>query len=197
MDARIAVLAGGRGERLGGGKPTAELGGRPLIAHAVEAAVETGLPAFVVAKPETALPPLDVPVLREPERPSHPLQGILAALGESAGAPVVAVGCDMPFVTPALLAWLGIQPDQIAVPRVAGEVHGLLGRYAAGAGPVLSRSLERGHSVSQAIGATGARYVTEAELEQFGDPRRLLFNVNTPGELKQAEQMLGEGPARP
>ena len=39
----------------------------------------------MVAKPGSALPPLEVPIWDEPEAPSHPLTGLVAAL-ERAGA---------------------------------------------------------------------------------------------------------------
>jgi len=34
----VAVLAGGRGRRMGGAKPLAELAGRPLVEHPLAAA---------------------------------------------------------------------------------------------------------------------------------------------------------------
>ncbi len=49
------VLAGGRGSRLGGAKPTADLAGSPLISYALAALAAAGLTAFVVAKPSTDL----------------------------------------------------------------------------------------------------------------------------------------------
>ena len=63
----VAVLAGGRGRRLGGAKPAAELCGRPLVAWPLEAARAAGLEAVVVAKAGTPLPDLDVPVWIEPD----------------------------------------------------------------------------------------------------------------------------------
>jgi molybdenum cofactor guanylyltransferase len=50
-----AVLAGGRGTRLGGAKPTTELAGRPLISYPLAALTAAGIEAFVVAKPSTDL----------------------------------------------------------------------------------------------------------------------------------------------
>jgi len=89
------VLAGGRGRRLGGAKPTAELGGRPLIAWPLAAAREAGLEAVVVAKAATPLPSdLDVPVWTEPDEPVHPLAGLVHALERADGRAVVAVACD-------------------------------------------------------------------------------------------------------
>jgi molybdopterin-guanine dinucleotide biosynthesis protein A len=51
----VAVLAGGRGRRLGGSKPLAQFGGAPLIERPLAAAREAGLDAVVVAKADTPL----------------------------------------------------------------------------------------------------------------------------------------------
>ena len=82
-----AVLAGGLGERLGGSKASATLAGRPLVEHPLGAAGEAGLEAIVVAKRSTVLPPLDVPVVYEPQRPQHPLLGVITAHNYSAAHP--------------------------------------------------------------------------------------------------------------
>jgi len=50
-----AVLAGGRGSRLGDAKPTADLAGRPLISYPLAALTAAGLEPFVVAKPSSDL----------------------------------------------------------------------------------------------------------------------------------------------
>ena len=84
MTAIVAVLAGGRGRRMGRPKALVELGGAPLIAHPLAAAAAAGLDAVVIAKAGTALPALDVPVWLEPDQPVHPLLGIVTAL---VGAP--------------------------------------------------------------------------------------------------------------
>ena len=79
MSPLVAVLAGGRGRRIGGAKAVAELGGEPLIARPLSAAAAAGVDAVVVAKATTPLPPLGVPVWREPDAPVHPLQALAGA----------------------------------------------------------------------------------------------------------------------
>jgi len=64
---------------MGAPKAGIELAGEPLIERPLRAMREARLEAVVVAKPGTALPPLDVPVWQEPEEPAHPLAGIVAA----------------------------------------------------------------------------------------------------------------------
>ena len=83
---------------MGAPKASVELAGEPLIERPLRAMREARLEAVVVAKPGTDLPPLDVPVWEEPEEPSHPLTGIVAAL-EQGGRPLVVCGCDLPFVS--------------------------------------------------------------------------------------------------
>ncbi|MDX6722177.1 MAG: molybdenum cofactor guanylyltransferase, partial [Solirubrobacteraceae bacterium] len=137
--ALAVVLAGGRSRRMGAPKALVELGGRPLIAWALDAAREAGLEAVVVAKAGSALPPLEVPVWEEPERPSHPLAGVIAALERAAPRPIVALACDMPFVPPELIARLaGLDAVAAAPPGEAFPA-----RYEAGALPVLRDGLGR------------------------------------------------------
>ena len=148
----------------------------------------------VVAKSETPLPELGVRLVEEPSGQFHPLLGIVTALRE-ADAPVVVVGCDMPFVNGQLLAWIASLPDTVAVPRVSGRLHPLLGRY----GPELLEPLERAlvaeASLHETVAAHAPREFGEPELKRFGDPRRLLFNVNTPSDLRAAEKVLEYGGA--
>jgi hypothetical protein len=44
--------------------------------------------------------------------------------------------------------------------------------------------------VQEAVASLSPRLVSGEELSRFGEPERLLFNVNTPGDLNQAERML-------
>jgi molybdenum cofactor guanylyltransferase len=180
------VLAGGRGSRLGGAKPTAELAGRALISYPLAALVEAGLEAVVVAKPDTELPPLDVDVLNEPAEPVHPLAGIVAALRQT-GRPVVVIGCDFPFVPPALVRALADAPEPLVVPAPGGEAQPLVARWTPALLPALEDALDREESLRRTVAALSPRLLGDAELASFGDPARVFFNVNTPTDLRRAE----------
>jgi molybdenum cofactor guanylyltransferase len=190
----VAVLAGGLGGRLGGGKPSAALAGRPLIDHPLRAASEAGLEAIVVAKRSTILPQLHVPLVYEPEQPRHPLRGLITALEfawRSAKVPaVVTLGCDMPFLTGPLLAWLaGL--DAAAVASVDGQAQPLLSRCPVAALSTLERALAERRSLRSALAYLAPRIVGEGELSRFGDPARLCFNVNDRADMRTASQWLG------
>ena len=187
-EVRAAILAGGRASRLGGDKATADLAGRPLISYPLEAAEAAGLDPFVVAKPDSRLPPLGCEVVRETERPSHPLVGALAAL-ERAPDGVVLLGCDMPFLTAPLLAWVA----SLASPAVAcvdGLLEPLLGVYDSGAAGAFSRALADQDSLRRAVAGIRPRRIDRSELEPFGAPERLTFSVNSPDDLAGAARML-------
>lgn len=200
-----AVLAGGRGARLGGEKAWVELGGRPLYSYPLAAIEAAGLDPVVCVKRAQELPPLpsrgsfvvseatkeprdQVSVLREPDEPRHPLCGIVAAL--RVGRPVVVVACDMPFVTPDLIAFLAAATEPLVVPLIGDRLQPLLARYVPALLPELEAALMREEPLTRTVEALRPRLLDEEELSRFGDPHRLLFNVNDPGDLREAERLL-------
>jgi molybdopterin-guanine dinucleotide biosynthesis protein A len=199
------VLAGGRGSRLGGAKPTAELAGRPLISYPLAALAEAGLETVVVLKPGTDLggrplaratclgstrPPAGeggVAVLFEPAEPVHPLAGIVAALRET-DRPLVVIGCDFPFVPPALVRALADAPDPLVVPAPGDQSQPLVARWTPALLPALEDALDREEPLRRTVAALSPRLLGDAEFAPFGDPTRVFFNVNTPADLRRAER---------
>lgn len=192
----VAVLAGGRGRRLGGSKPTALLAGRPLLCRPLEAARTAGLETIVLAKPGDPLPVLTERVVYDRAPVRHPLSGLLAALAfaaERSPAPaVVALACDMPFLSSQLLKWLAGLAEP-AVAEVDGRVQPLLARYLPAHIPTLEQAMRRERPLREAVSRLGLRRIGERELARFGDPRRLCFNVNDREDLQLAERWLAEG----
>jgi molybdenum cofactor guanylyltransferase len=189
----VAVLAGGRGRRIGGDKAATLLAGRPLISYPLQAAREAGLEAVVVAKPTTTLPALEERVVLEAELPAHPLCGVLAALDHTAASAsarsVVLLACDMPFLTPALLTWLA-SLDGTAMAELDGRPQPLLSHCMPDDRSVLLSALTEQSSLSSAIYALEPRILGGKELSRFGPPERLCFGVNDDEDLLAAEGML-------
>ncbi len=179
------ILAGGAGRRLGGSKATVGLHGRPLISYPLAALQQVVADVVVVAKPSTPLPGIaGVTIWIEPERPSHPLLGIVHALSLADGRPILVCAGDLPFVTPRALEQL-LAADPAGAPAViacaAGETQPLLGCYQAVALEHLGRRELEG-SVREAVASIGARTVEV-------DPH-VLFNVNYPEDLLRAAALL-------
>jgi molybdenum cofactor guanylyltransferase len=179
VSAVVAVLAGGRGRRMGAPKPLAELGGAPLIERPLAAAREAGLAAVVVAKAGTALPS-GLRVWHEPDEPFHPLLGIVTAL-DHAGGPVVVVACDQPFVPAALLARLAAGPE--AAVRVGGRIEPFPARYEPAWLPELRAALEREAAVRATLEALEPATIA-------WDDEAALRSIDTPEALAAAERDL-------
>jgi molybdopterin-guanine dinucleotide biosynthesis protein A len=194
----VAVLAGGRGERIGGAKPARMLAGRPLIDYPLAAARAARLQALVVAKRDTELPSgLAEQLLVEPDEPRHPLCGALAALEHAAGASpeaaVVLVGCDMPFLTGALLGWLAAALEPAILLEAEGRAQPLPARCSTAHLPLLREGLAAQAPLRETFQSLEPTLVGERELAYFGDPRRLCFSVNRAEDLATAERWLSAG----
>jgi molybdopterin-guanine dinucleotide biosynthesis protein A len=185
-----AVLAGGLSTRMGSPKTMVELAGRPMLARIVATVGSAGLEPVVVAKPDSALPKVDCRVLSEPSEPRHPLTGLVAALSASAGRGVVAIAGDMPLVPARFLTWMAQLEEDVAVCEVGGRLEPLLGRYSPDVCDALLEARDAETPVRETVAALDPFVIAEDRIARFGDPRRIVFNVNSPEDLAEAERLL-------
>ncbi len=196
-----AVLAGGAGSRMGRPKAGAMLAGRPLIDYPLEALRAAGLDPFIVTKADRPLdataggagPAVAAEVVVEPDRPRHPLVGILAAIEHARGRSVLVVACDMPLLPPPLLGWLAERTGGTVVPRVSGHLQPLAALYGPEAAAPVRAGIERGLAIRKALAELDPVTIEEDELRRFGDPARMFANANTPEDLARIETELRSG----
>jgi molybdopterin-guanine dinucleotide biosynthesis protein A len=180
------VLAGGLGRRLGAPKAGAELAGRPLISYPLAALEPVCERIVVVCKRDTELPALDVERWDEPDDPHHPIAGIVHAL-ERAGGRILVCAADMPFVTPGACALIAdeLRPGmKAAVGFCGGRLQPLLGAYAPEALEVL-RTAPPDEPLTRTVESL---MPIPVDLEP-----EVVFNVNTPEDLAEAERRLRSG----
>jgi molybdenum cofactor guanylyltransferase len=94
-----AVLAGGEGQRIGGGKPLLRLQDQRLIDRSMDLARGFARDVVIVARTRDQVEPVDAPVILDAPDIEGPLGGLAAALTEGAarGAEtVLTIPCDMP-----------------------------------------------------------------------------------------------------
>jgi molybdopterin-guanine dinucleotide biosynthesis protein A len=190
------VLAGGLASRLGGDKALRELKGHTLLTRAIEAlkplcdvlAVSTG-------SRNIPLPPdvLTVPDL-EPYMMQGPLSGLYAGLkaAQAAGAEsALALACDLPHVSTALLARL--HQDLMGHDVVFCEHGGLPEPLvcALRTAPMLAaveNSLAAGSlRVVPLWKRCRCRLLTDADLAAFAPLERTFANINTPEDLAREQ----------
>ena len=139
----------------------------------------------------------DLPVFADEVPGLGPLAGIETALCAAAGAAVLVVAWDMPFVTTPLLRGMRAL-GEIGAPAVV-PAHGeppvlepLCAYYGADALPVCSRLLASGERRAHALfdALPMAVMIPERVLIEHGDPQRLFLSVDTQEQLEALAGML-------
>jgi molybdopterin-guanine dinucleotide biosynthesis protein A len=120
-----------------------------------------------------------------------PLAGVLGALRAMRHQHCLVVGCDMPFVTPAVVAALAREPRDYRVLAYPGpgDLEPLLAVYSRDCEQVLTEMLEAGAlRARDALHRLGARGLA-SEVVRLVDPQGLAaVNVNSPHEVAIARR---------
>ena len=196
-----AILAGGRGRRLGQDKTAIPWPPRPgggpggtLLEHTAATLARVCAEVLVVGYAgERPLPPScrGVP---DAYPDGGSLGGVYAALRGAAAERVLVVATDMPFLSLPLLRWMLAQPADYDVLLPLSDrpqpLHAVWGKGCLGP---LRRRLESGRlRLTDVLAEVRVRPVPAAVLARE-DPRGLsFFNVNTPQDLQRALELRRE-----
>lgn len=184
---------GGRARRFDGrDKSAIVVGRRSILDRQVAALAEITDDILLVGARDYAPSGTTVVADRVPD--SGPLGGLDAALAAARDNAVVIVACDMPFVTAPLLAYLlqWTSRADAVVPRTERGYHPLCAAYTRACHEPVMRRLRDGRlKMLDLLEDVQVHAVDRDELDRFGDPDVLLANVNTPGELRDLEALLG------
>ncbi|WP_128254152.1 molybdenum cofactor guanylyltransferase MobA [Falsirhodobacter deserti] len=175
------ILAGGRGQRMGGAdKALLPLGQRPLLDHVVERLAPQVDTLVLSANGDPARFQGRLPVVQD-ETPDYPgpLAGILAGMirAEGAGATrIVTVATDTPFFPDDLVKRLcDVDGAAVRIATSAGRPHPTFGLWPVEAAPLLRDCLHSGdRSIMHAARLAGA-----AMVEFASAPTDPFFNINT------------------
>ena len=195
-----AILAGGRATRFGGRDKSALLvQGRPIVERQLaELSAVTDDILIVGARAFQASD--RVRLVADIVPGCGPLGGLHAALIAARGDRVVVVACDMPYVSAPFLAYLaGLagrrEPGKAdgfdaVVPQTERGYHPLCAVYTHAVIAPIERRLSAGHfTMTDLLADVRLRVVAADEIARFGDPHRLLANVNTPSEHESLEAL--------
>jgi molybdopterin-guanine dinucleotide biosynthesis protein A len=176
-----AILAGGRARRFGGADKSALLvGGRTIR--------ERQLEALRAVTPDVRV------IVEDPVPGCGPLGGLHTALSETAADATIVVACDMPYLSAPLLrhmCGLAAEADAV-VPQTERGYHPLCAVYTRACLAPIARRLEAKRlKMTDLFDDVRVRVVTADELNAFGDPRRLLANVNSPADHRELEALQG------
>jgi len=184
------ILAGGRSTRMGTDKAFVLLEGQTLLKRALDLARSLTSDVRVVGDPAkfTSF----APVIEDLFPGCGPLGGIHAALRASETDLNLALAVDMPFLTPALLAYMlerakNAESVMVTIPRTARGWQPLSAIYRRDFASIAERALRAGHyKVDALFPEAGVQVISELELQSAGFAPELFSNLNTPADLVEA-----------
>lgn len=193
----VAILAGGKSSRMGTDKAFADLMGRPMIEHTLSGVAGLGQTETILITNRPAdYARLNLPMIGDILPGKGSLGGVYTAIARSIGSHTLVLGCDMPFVSPALLRHMvELSRDEAfdaIVPRSRGYPEALHAIYSrACLAPIRERLEAHQLKVTDIFECVRVRYMDEAEYQAL-DPKGLsFFNVNTPDDLATALKLAG------
>lgn len=193
MQTAAAIIGGGAATRFGGrDKSRLVIGGLSIINRQAVALQPLVSEIFIVASQAERFS--DTPWRVVPDAfPGTGVTGAIAtALGATTADLVVAIACDLPFLPEGLLRRL---IERAAEPgadgawvRTRSGPEPLVACYRTASAGKVREAIEAGELRAGALdGRLAIREIGEAELREFGDPARLLANVNSPNDLSTIE----------
>lgn len=126
-----------------------------------------------------------------------PLGGLHAALTAARGTALLLVACDMPYLSSGFCAHLlSLASDaDVVVPQSERGYHPLCAVYTSAClTPVAARLANRRLTLRELLDDMRTRVVPVEDIRRFGDPDRLLANVNTPADFADLEALQGHKP---
>jgi molybdopterin-guanine dinucleotide biosynthesis protein A len=187
------VLAGGKSARMGVEKATLRIGGEALLARIVGRLRQALREVVVVGPPrlQTLVP--DVTVFPDEIADVGPVGGLATALERVKSQHLFIVGCDMPFVEPALVyamvrfAVSALDADVVALRTARGlePLHAVYARSCATAVDELL-TLETGRSLSALLGRLRVQEPPASDVARYDPAGRSTFNANSPKDWQEA-----------
>jgi molybdopterin-guanine dinucleotide biosynthesis protein A len=207
-DARsAAILTGGLATRFGGRDKSALLvDGRSILDRQLAALAPLTDDVMIVGHvARSSGDAIDADEERAPGRSAPrvvhdlvpgcgPLGGLHAALSAARGGALVLVACDMPYLSSPLLAHLLSLAGgaDIVVPMSERGYHPLCAVYTSACLAPVAAQLAKGRlKMRELLDIVRTRIVPVEDIRRFGDPDRLLANVNTPADYADLGALQG------
>ncbi len=191
----LVIQAGGRSSRMGRDKALLPFLGQPLIKHVASKFTPVCDDILIISPLVEQLSHFGWPVHPDLTPGVGPLMGLYTGLFHAKHAAVAMLACDMPFASPALFTeeeriLLSGNYD-VVIPVIAGKAEPLHAIYRRES---CLRAIENGLSegmkrLIEWHPKVRVYEIGKAEIKAFDPLRRAFFNLNTPEDLRLAEEM--------
>lgn len=181
------VVAGGRSSRMGVDKALVAVGGTTLAERAARCLASVCREVLVADRGRSTVAGFESV---EDGAGDGPAAGLLGAARAAPGRALLVLGCDLPAVSPKLLAGLAdlaaTTGADLALPRSPRGLEPLVGYYGPRALASLERQVNGGrYALRHLLDDPGlaVALLEGEELAAFGHPEELFTNLNTPEDL--------------
>lgn len=184
----LLVLAGGESRRMGAPKHLLPFHGVTILEH-ILGRLEGLFDEVLLAGRTPGLFPAGVVPVMDVKQVRCPLVGILSGLLAARNPCVFVLGCDMPFVEPALVKMLcsmASEGGDVTVPMIRGFYEPLCAVYSKASADRINEFIDAGNTKTTGFfPSVTVREVSE-ECVRACDPLLNSFvNLNTPGDFRQ------------
>lgn len=192
MKLAAAILAGGEGRRIGGGKPLRIVGGDRLVDRALTQARQWTTTVGVCVRDPDQVPGLAAARILDAADIEGPLGGLAAAFGFATAnecSLLLTLPCDMPLLPPDLAPRLiaALTPgNSVSLASSGSHLHPVCAVWRTQARDRLESYAATGkrslRGFAEAVGCVSVHWPT--------DPIDRFFNVNTAADLDRAERLI-------
>ncbi len=195
FDCTGVILAGGKNRRLPGKKKTFRRVGNEMILEGIyEVFSQLFKEVIIVVNEPEEFAGWDLAVVTDIIPAGCALAGIHTGLFYASFPHVYVTACDTPFLNLKVIKHLvgKIQPGyDVIVPRTQGGLEPLSAVYSKRCIPLIEDNLERNiFMIKKFFKQRKIMEVPMEELKPLDPDMRFAFNINTPEDLKMAQQML-------
>jgi molybdopterin-guanine dinucleotide biosynthesis protein A len=191
----IAILAGGRSERIGIDKALVPLAGVPMIEHVLSKVSGLGDELLISTNNPEQFAYLGIRTIPDLLPQAGSIIGLHSALVAAQNKHVLLLGCDMPFVNRTLLEYLSdLQSEaDVIVPFYKGEYEPLHAIYSRNCIGAVENMLEENlYRIINIYDRVSVRTVSEREIDSIDPSGLSFFNVNTPEDFALALEIFDQ-----
>lgn len=190
----VAIIAGGKSERMGQDKAFVDLGGKTLIEHVIARSAELGqAETLLITNRPADYQHLGLPMYPDILPDKGSLGGIYTALVQAQSPDALVLACDMPFISTDLLRYMvGLidESTDIVAPRIDGYPQGLHAIYKKTCLAPIAKQLAADRlKIIRFYDQMRVRYLDEPDYAEFDAEGRSFANLNTPQELEGARRL--------
>jgi molybdopterin-guanine dinucleotide biosynthesis protein A len=189
------ILVGGKSQRMGKNKAFMDSGGVPLFERVYRIFREIFSEIIIVANDVLPFEKYEATLRTDIILDKGALGGLYTGLLHSSNYHAFCSACDMPFLNPRVIKYMGEERDgyDVIVPKTHDGLHPLHAIYSKRCLNPMRQLLDRNDlKIVNFFHQVRVRYIEEMELREFDPHMRSVINVNTEEEMETVRNILLE-----